>query len=438
MLAWHYRSRDERLIAFSNAHLYDKSLVTFPGVTGPDCISHIHVPHQLNEAGSETSSAAEVERVVQLVLEHARDRPDQSLGVIAMGIKHADRIEETLRRELADHDDLEEFFDETKTEKFFVKNLERVQGDERDAIILSVGYGKNPDGRLLYRFGPLNQDGGERRLNVAITRAKQRMTLVSAFRASDMDPNRTSAKGVELLRLYLAYAGSHGEHLGEAAQQIPELNPFEIDVRDTLVRAGIPLCPQYGASGFRIDFAAQHPTQPGRMVLAIECDGASYHSSETARDRDRLRQEQLERLGWTFHRIWSQDWFQDSGRETEKAIVAYKTAVEAADSADIAPRPDAIAGGSGPRFGGVTDAGGNGLVADHPSRGPRPSVPRGLSITDYSEEELRLVVRHVKSDTLLRTEEDLLTEVMDYLGFNRRGHRIVDAIKYAIQAERGH
>src|SRR5262249_8548640 len=161
--------------------------------------------------------------------------------------------------------------------------------------------------------------------------AKERMTLVSAFRASDMDPNRTSAHGVELLRLYLAFAESHGEHLGDAAQQIPELNSFEIDVRDTLVRDGIPLCPQYGARRFRRDFAAQQPAAPGRMVLAIECDGASYHSSETARDRDRLRQEQLERLGWTFHRIWSQDWFQDKQKETERAVSVYKAAVDNAD-----------------------------------------------------------------------------------------------------------
>src|SRR5262249_18258663 len=156
---------------------------------------------------------------------------------------------------------------------------------------------KNEDGRLLYRFGPLNQEGGERRLNVAVTRAKERMTLVSSFTHHDMDPDRSSARGVQLLRAYLEYCASHGAQLGAASSAIPELNPFEVDIRDTLEHAGIPLTAQYGSSGYRIDFAAKHPSKPGRMVLAIECDGASYHSAETARDRDRLRQEQLERLG---------------------------------------------------------------------------------------------------------------------------------------------
>jgi very-short-patch-repair endonuclease len=149
------------------------------------------------------------------------------------------------------------------------------------------------------------------------------MTLVSAFAHADMDPDRSTKAGVELLRLYLHYAHSGGQDLGKRALQIPELNPFEVDVRDTLERAGIPLCAQYGSSGFRIDFAAKHPVQPGRMVLAIECDGASYHSSETARDRDRLRQEHLQRLGWRFHRIWSQDWFTNKERETQKALSAH-------------------------------------------------------------------------------------------------------------------
>lgn len=252
------------------------------------------------------------------------------------------------------------------------------------------------------------------------------MTLVSAFSHADMDPNRSSARGVELLRLYLQYAASRGEQLGQAARQIPELNPFEVDVRDTLTRAGIPLVAQYGASGFRIDYAAQHPTQPGRMVLAIECDGASYHSSDTARDRDRLRQEQLERLGWTFHRIWSQDWFNNKERETDKALAAYGAAVNTADQ----PR------GNEPAEAKPAPPGSNGnQSASLPERGPRPAVPRYLPITEYSYSQLRALVRWVQSDTLLRTQDQLLTEVMNELGFQKRGKRIVAAINAAIAAE---
>lgn len=439
MLAWHYRSRDERLIAFSNVHLYDRGLTTFPGIDGGDAVKHVLVPFTPGEPGSEESAAAEVRRVVELILEHAEKRPEESLGVIAMGIKHADRIEESLRRELKERPDLEDFFDEARQEKFFVKNLERVQGDERDAILLSVGYGKSPDGRLLYRFGPINNEGGERRLNVAITRAKNRMTLVSAFAHRDMDPDRSTKLGVELLRLYLQYVQTGGDDLGERALEIPELDPFEVDVRDTLERAGIPLCPQYGSSGFRIDFAAKHPVQPGRMVLAIECDGASYHSSQTARDRDRLRQEHLERLGWTFHRIWSQDWFTNKERETQKAVDAYRLAVVAADRTgeeddplygDPAVHPPVVSASGGAEAGVPT------VGAIRPLRGPRPAVYRGRPISDYSQVQLRSIVRWIESDTLLRTRDQLIDEVMRELGFSRHGKRIVDAIKGAIAAEK--
>jgi len=151
----------------------------------------------------------------------------------------------------------------------------------------------------------LNNPGGERRLNVAITRARTRLTMVSSFAATDMDPTRLHAEGAKMLGRYLAYTQSGGTDLGDTTKAKPALNPFERDVRDRLTATGIPLVPQYGCSGYWIDFAAQHPTTPGRMVLAIECDGASYHSSPTARDRDRLRQQHLEQLGWTFHRIWS-------------------------------------------------------------------------------------------------------------------------------------
>ena len=378
--------------------------------------------------------------MVDLILDHAESRPDESLGVIAMGIKHSDRIEESLRRALKERPDLEDFFDESRQEKFFVKNLERVQGDERDAIILSVGYGKNPDGRLLYRFGPLNNEGGERRLNVAITRAKNRMTLVSSFAHADMDPDRSTKLGVELLRLYLQYAQSGGENLGERSLEIPELNPFEVDVRDTLERAGIPLSAQYGSSGFRIDFAAKHPVQPGRMVLAIECDGASYHSSETARDRDRLRQQQLERLGWKFHRIWSQDWFTNKERETEKALTAYQAAVAAADTEDETDAAVDTDEGMLGRIVAPTPLAAPSLDADgtapSPARAPRPAVYRGRPITDYTQAQLRAIVRWIESDTLLRTRDELIEEVMRDLGFLRHGKRIDAAIKRAIASER--
>ena len=202
-LRWHYRSFDERLVGFSNAQFYANTLTTFPSplaldasASYPPCLSHIVVDSRHDAAESATD---EVGRVVELVLEHARRRPAETLGVIAMGLVHADRITEALRKARAaavDGDALEPFFDDDADERFFIKNLERVQGDERDAIVLSIGYAKSTNGQLSHNFGPLNQDGGERRLNVAITRARRRMTLVSSFSATDIDLNRTNARGV--------------------------------------------------------------------------------------------------------------------------------------------------------------------------------------------------------------------------------------------------
>jgi very-short-patch-repair endonuclease len=338
-LAWHYRSRDERLVAFSNSRIYGGALTTFPGVFRQDCLRHVVVA-QGPEPGQEVSVNAEVTKVIELILEHARGRREESLGVIALGIRHAERIDAALRAALAELPDaegagLEAFFAEDAAEPFFVKNLERVQGDERDAIILSIGYGKHPDGRMRYQWGPLLRDGGERRLNVAATRAKHRLTLVSSFSGYDVDPERVTKAGARLLADYLEYASSGGT--APEASGVAELNPFEADVKERLAACGIRVVPQYGVGGYRVDFAATHPEDAGRMVLAIEADGESYRESGSVRDRDRLRGEHLQRLGWHYHRLWSTNWLQDPQGEVAKVRAAYQRAVSATDPAKPAP-----------------------------------------------------------------------------------------------------
>jgi len=336
-LTWHYRSRDERLVAFSNSRIYGGALTTFPGVFTDDCLQHVVVDQD----------SAEVDRVVELILQHVEQRPAESLGVIALGLRHAERIDDALREALKTRPDVEAFFAEDKPEPFFVKNLERVQGDERDAIILSVGYGKHPDGRMRYQWGPLLRDGGERRLNVAATRAKHRLTLVSAFSSHDVDPDRVTKAGARMLAEYLEYAGSGGTPSGSSGGDV--LGPFETDVRERLAACGITVVPQFGVGGYRVDFAVTHPDDPGRMVLAIESDGVSYHASKSVRDRDRLRQEHLERLGWNFHRLWSTNWFHDPQQEVAKLREAYEQAIAAhepapqedpaRESTDLVPKP---------------------------------------------------------------------------------------------------
>jgi hypothetical protein len=253
-LLWHYRSKDERLIAFSNSQpgLYDWSLTTFPGSRDDEVVTHELVPFVPGRVGQEDSVSDEVEAVVRAVAAHARKRPNESLGVITMSIKHKNRVDESLRRARQEDRVLDAYMDQIfrQNEKFFVKNLERVQGDEREAILITTGYGKNPEGRMLYRFGPLNQQGGERRLNVAVTRAPSRIGLISSFSSADMDPARLKALGAQMLHDYVKYCKSGGSDLCPRIRPRIELNPFEHDVLAQLTSAGLALECQVGASGY--------------------------------------------------------------------------------------------------------------------------------------------------------------------------------------------
>ena len=359
-LSWHYRSLDERLIAFANQQMYDGSLVTFPG-TGTEPVVRLEPVEGSGvvQPGEEAieSTEAEVDRVVELVLEHARTRPKESLGVIALGIKHANRIEEALRRALTSAEGVGDFFDEDVPERFFVKNLERVQGDERDGIILSIGYGKTPHGRVLHRFGPLNLEGGERRLNVAITRSRRRMTVVSSLQAADLDPARLKARGALMLRDFLAYAASQASALpappdgGEAPQptlgatgrdQAPD--PLRADFVRRLRQAGLVVHESFG-SAQPIDIAVEDPRRPGRVVLAVETDGPSYAAMHSTRDRDRLRVEQLGRLGWEHVRVWTTDIFRDPARDVARVVAAAHRASEKPGARAPAPSPDSASTG---------------------------------------------------------------------------------------------
>ncbi|MEU1841134.1 AAA domain-containing protein [Micromonospora chersina] len=423
-LTWHYRSRDERLIAFSNIEIYDRSLVTFPGVQVGSPLRLETVDGRV-APGQSGSSPEEVNRAVDLILEHAERRPHESLGVITMGQKHALRIEAALRSRRREHEHLDDFFaqDRFASQRFFIKSLENVQGDERDAIILSIGYAKTRDGRLPLRFGPLNQEGGERRLNVAVTRARSRMTVVSAFSHHDMDPNQTAAtrnRGPELLRRYLEFVALGGD-LGGRQHTGVELNGLERSVLKAIQQQGINAVPQWGVSGYRIDLALAHPDQPGRMVLAVETDGHTYHQAHSARDRDRLRQQHLERLGWEFHRIWSTDWYVNPEHQIARLVARWKQAVDRADHAPkTRPAPATTQ-----------------HISQPPSptasrRGLRPQVPIGLRITDYTREQLVQICTWLLSDQLQRDRDERLQEAMTELGFRKRGSVIIQRLTEAL------
>ncbi|WIY04261.1 AAA domain-containing protein [Amycolatopsis mongoliensis] len=420
MLRWHYRSTDERLIAFSNREIYRNNLVTFPGAQRDTPVTLVTVAGEASP-GQNGSAPAEVDRVVELIMEHARTRPGESLGVITPGVKHQARVEQRLNQARREHPDLDEFFsdEEELGRRFFVKNLESVQGDERDAIILTVGVARTAAGKInRTAFGILNRKDSERRVNVAVTRAKRRMTVVASFTHSDLAPS-DEVTGTELLRRYLDFATHlQIDHVGRP-DDLP-LNGFERSIRDALVERGVPVHPQWGFSGYRIDFALEHRDQPGRMVLAVEADGDRYHRSHSARDRDRLRQAHLENLGWRFHRVWSSAWFANPAQEVDNIVVAWHQAMAEADAVAAVvpertppPRP-----------------------ADPPPasvRGPRPRVPAGLAIQEYSERQLIEICRWHMSDGLLLDRDERLRQVMAELGFQRRGPRIVAALGRAIE-----
>ncbi len=331
-LKWHYRSRYEQLITFSNKNFYDNTLVTFPSST----VDHegIGVDYYrvdgLFDRKSHTNRK-EAEFIVDLIYKNIDKYPKRSLGVVAFSVAQQDLIERLLSKRRQEDSSKEWFFkrDDTSKEPFFIKNLETVQGDERDTIIFSVAYGKDSQGRFIHNFGPLNRAGGERRLNVAVTRAKENIQLVTSMVATDIDLNRTSAEGARLLREYLDYA-EHGEVALERSISVNPLeqfdSEFEMDVCDFLRDHGFTVDTQVGCSGFRIDLGLKKPNSSD-YVLAIECDGATYHSSKNARDRDRLRQEILERMGWNFYRIWSTDWFRNTAVEKERLLEACTKAI---------------------------------------------------------------------------------------------------------------
>lgn len=356
MLRWHYRSRDEELIAFSNHHFYGDRLFTFPNVqeNGPGVgVEFVYVPEGVYRRGrKQRRNEVEAKRVVDLIFEHAEQAPQQTLGVITFSYAQRDVVIAEWEKRRREQPQFEAFFDENAPEPFFIKNLEMVQGDERDVIFFSVGYGKDEAGKVLLNFGPLNQDGGERRLNVAVTRARYNVKLVSSIMPEDIDLTRTQSQGAKLLREYMFYARDgvktlSGAHPSTAPTPQSERNevqsksaastplgmlaipqgrfavtdtPFEDAVYEALTAQGLTLQRQVGVSSYRIDLGVVDPKQAGHYLLGIECDGAMYHSAPTARERDRLRQQVLEQLGWKMHRIWSHDWIANQSAEIEKVM----------------------------------------------------------------------------------------------------------------------
>lgn len=334
-LRWHYRSQHEDLITFSNTRYYGKQLFTF--AASDDAarrvgVSLVPVPKGCYAKGKARTNRLEAETLVNEVVRRLRDREEQkrSLGIVTFSMAQQRLVQDLLEAQCRKYPELEQYFkDDAVFEAVFVKNLENVQGDERDVVLFSVCYGPDEHGRVSMNFGPLNQEGGERRLNVAVTRARQQLIVYSTLRADQIDIRRTNAKGVHDLRNFLRYAEHGPRALAETIDVGGDLrfdSHFEEEVHEALEQRGHQLATQVGCSGYRIDLAIVDPERPGRFLLGIECDGAAYHSAKTARDRDRLRETVLRSLGWRIVRIWSTDWWTARDRALEKLDAAIAAA----------------------------------------------------------------------------------------------------------------
>lgn len=328
MLAWHYRSKHQSLIHVSNQQFYSNKLVIFPSAGANQNATGLHFRHNPNthyDRSQTRQNELEAKDVAGAVIQHIEKTPGLSLGVVAFSTQQREAILIELEklRSSKKRPEVERFLESKSIgEEFFIKNLENVQGDERDVIFISVGYGKTKEGKLSQNFGPLNKVGGERRLNVLMTRAKYAMVVFCNFKGDELRTDENSAFGLRALKAFLQYAESGDLPHYEQTGREPD-SPFELEVKEVIESFGYEVHAQVGSAGYYIDLAIVDPTAKGRYMLAVECDGASYHSSRSARDRDRLRQAVLEDLGWRFHRVWSTDWFrnkQQEGKRLRKSI----------------------------------------------------------------------------------------------------------------------
>jgi very-short-patch-repair endonuclease len=327
-LRWHYRSRDSGLIAFSNEYVYDRSLVFFPSPSEgrPDMgVKFVKVEGNYSSGTNPAEARAMVNQAIQFM----KRFPDRSLGLVTMNQKQQELMISEMEAALSRDQKALNYISDWKTrndglEEFFIKNLENVQGDERDAIFIGTVYGPSAPGEKVHqRFGPINGVAGKRRLNVLFTRAKMIVVTFSSMSSEDIRDADSNA-GVQLLKKWLDYSATGMLAPNTDAGREAD-SDFELHVMDQLRSIGCEPISQVGVEGYFIDIGVRHPKWPYGMIMGVECDGATYHSSKSARDRDRLRQEVLEGLGWHLYRIWSTDWFNDPISETAKLKIAVET-----------------------------------------------------------------------------------------------------------------
>jgi very-short-patch-repair endonuclease/DNA polymerase III delta prime subunit len=437
MLRWHYRSRHQSLIAVSNQQFYRNALYIVPSpytsASGLGLRFH-HVTNGTFDSGGTRVNREEARVIARAIIDHAKQHPSQSLGVAAFSLQQKVAIQDELELLRRQHPETEAFFTDHPNEPFFIKNLENVQGDERDVIFISVAYARNANGYLPMKFGPISLDGGERRLNVLISRAKLRCEVFSSITADDIDLERGKGKGVAALKIFLSYAATG--RLSIATRSGRDMDSvLEEEIKDTLVAAGLTVHPQVGIAGFFIDLAVLDDQRPGRYLLGIECDGANYHSSRSARDRDRLRQAVLEGHGWILHRVWSHDWFRQPHAEVAKILSAVEAAKHELDARE--ERSTAIAVPMQISFVDREDHTiiqvDSSTAAIDPYREASFAVPVDMELHEVPKAKMAQFVHQVVDTEGPIHFDEVVTRIRAMWGLQRAGSRIRQAIDVARQ-----
>ena len=319
-LLWHYRSKHESLIAFSNKEYYDNMLITFPS---PDAlVSKVGCRYVkgIYDRGKTKHNKKEAEAIIDEIFNRLSDpeRCQRTIGVVTFNTIQQGLIQDMIDEKLLSHPELEKYFNDETQEPIFVKNLENVQGDERDVILFSIGYGPDTEGKVAMNFGPLNRAGGWRRLNVAVSRARYEMVVFSSLRSTDINLSRTNAKGVIGLRDFLEYAekGKSINTLSSSNKQV--FLSYQAEIAEALKEKGFKVSENIGASDYKIDLAIAHAEDNNKFILGIQCDGTNYAKAKTARDREKLRELVLKQLGWNIIKVWAMDYYENPTREIER------------------------------------------------------------------------------------------------------------------------
>jgi len=344
-LLWHYRSRHESLIAFSNHRFYENKLYTFPSINDRESKVTLMPIDGLFDRGKSRQNRVEAEAVVSELIRRSED-PNcrlKSVGVVSFNIQQQNLIDDLFTEACKTNPELESWAYEA-AEPIFIKNLENVQGDERDVILFSIGYGPDVTGKTYMNFGPLNREGGWRRLNVAVSRARQEMLVFSSIRADQIDLSRTSAEGVAALKAFLEY--SSGATLSQNVNSISGNRDDKSGIADALRRRleqeGYQTQLHVGHSKYKIDLGIVDPKDPSRYLLGILLDGPFYKAAKTTRDREISQLSMLEGLGWRIHRLWSVDWWDNDEKEFRKIIELLKTSIPIPCPTPLPPKVDRV------------------------------------------------------------------------------------------------